>query len=259
MIPSYLKIVDNEFVCTNPIIEQIQARDLKVYYSNDNLFKYIPDNTQIYRKAFYENYLPLIESGNAHGYKYLIDSFLYVLPYSPFCLVEIKDGFRLTKGHKKLQAYAVNDMNNANMLFVSKTPIGEEIKTDRALFEILKKLDPKENNFLVELDIDGNIHVAESITTATKWAKPSKLLTIPELPLKVKFTGLATTIDNRLLPSEDFYCHVHSDVAVNISLEYLLVCSNNTYYNKLTKIGTTDSLKITYAQGEGNFIIPKPL
>lgn len=270
-------ILDSKNLKNNFIIDAIKKQNLSLYYQYDDLFKYTQYDATTYKNKFLEFYLDetKVDVGLTFPYKLLIDTFLYYPPYSVFCFNEpVKGKFALTKGSKKVIAYAMNNIKHAHILFVSESEFQTEIKTDEELYWLLRKISPMHHNFCITLigdDRSIHIHTAEDITTEGKWKRYEEIdvellkYALPNLDVKVKFSGSAYTSDSRIIPVDNNWdCHVESSLPIDFNLSYLFLCSTNNYFKKYTRIGTTldQTIKISYNRINdplaADFFIPAP-
>ena len=276
---------------TISVIEYLANNNCNLYYAYDEIFKYLEDRRDLFGRSFdyIENKVgtykvpflkDYIENANKNfGYVYpiklLVDTFMYQPINTVFCLYDgTRNIFDMSKGTKKLIAFDVLGLTNAHILIVSSLKLPNQIKSDEELYWLLRKIDPAAHRF--DIIIEGfdeypRIHYAESVSTIGKWSmmttKDKDLFnqTMPSLPARVKFIGKAYTTDSRIIEcSNDYYCCVYSNKLINISLDYLYLCSSNMFYKQKTRIGTTRDNSVTieygwinsYPFGYADFFIP---
>lgn len=273
------------------VVGCINQNGCKLYYVYDEIYKYLEDRRDLfgesfnfiddkvgtYKSTFLKNYIESVKQNAAYVYpiKLLIDTLIYQPVRTVFGFYDGSAGvFNLSKGSKKLIAFDVLGITNAHILIVSKDDLPNQIKSDEELYWLLRKIDPHAHRFDIIIDNEDSypiIHYAESVSTIGKWSimtdthKELFKQTMPNIPAKVKFTGLAHTTDDRInICDEDYYCWIHSDKEINVSLDYLYMCSSNMFYKQKIRVGTTfdDSIRIEYNRtnpaGYADFFIPNP-
>lgn len=282
-----------KFKSNTSVIDCITQQGYKLYYSYDDIFKYLEDRSDLfgdrfsfvddkketYKKEFLSNYIENINNNDNYtcAIKLLVDTFMYQPINTVFCFYDGTNGtFNISKGNKKVIAFDILGFTHAHILVVSKDNLSNPINSDEELYWLLRKIDPTAHRFeivLDKVDIFPQIHYAESVATIGKWSKMTAedneifKQTMPTLPARVKFMGLSYTTDERIVSCcDDYYCCVYSNKFVDISLDYLYLCSSNIFYKQKTRIGTTrdNSIKIEYGwtnpypAGYADFFIPNP-
>lgn len=244
---------------------------LNLYYKYDNIFNYLKSKNS-HKTRFFANYYENLVANVAYIYpfKLLIDSFIYTPVKTVFVLNhETDNNFSLSKGHKKIVAFDTLNLTNAHMLLVSSQKLDGKIETTEELYWLLRRIDPFSHNFHVTVNFSDNnpiIHCIESITTINKWSLfDSNALDVlettkPKMPINIKFHGKAYTTDKRIdIGSNNYYAEVYSTDETDVSLDYIVFCSNNIFVKQCTKIGETldSKVKIKYLNNNTtDFIIP---
>lgn len=277
---------------SNSIVEYITRCGFNLYYDYDEIFKYVEDRRDLfgesfsfvddkvgtYKATFLKDYIHSVKENPASVFpiKLLVDTLLYHPTRTVFCFYDGVEGlFNISKGTKKLIAFDILGLMNAHVLIVSKNKLPNQIKSDEELYWLLRKIDPLAHRF--DIIIDSNtfpkIHYAESVSTIGKWSMMNEVhheifkVTMPNIPARVKFIGKAYTTDDRIVEcNDDYYCCVYSDRLVDISLDYLYLCSSNMFYKEKTRIGNTRDSSVVieygwtnhYPAGYADFFIPDP-
>lgn len=104
--------------------------------------------------------------------KFLADSFNQAVPKTVFCLREENSKFVITKGSKKLYAFAINNISNAYIISLTQYPTAYSIKNDSQLYSHLKSIDPTTDVYRINLGWHNdlpNIQYLENVETLYKW------------------------------------------------------------------------------------------
>ncbi len=258
---------------TDNLIEFLNQYNCGLYYTYDNIYKYISRDKDSYIKSFWQCYYDNITKNQSYTFpiKLLIDTLIYKNSNTVFAVYETQNGnFKISKGTKKIIAYDVLGLDMAHILFVSKHPVGKKINSNIELYQLMKKISPNYSSYKIIVDTNGElptIHYAESKNTLGKWAildsiNKELLTQIPSEKINVQFLGKAYSTDNRIISSNgEYYCSVESNFEVNVSLDYIHFCSINCYYKKLTNTGISLDGKIILkyynsALADSTFMIP---
>lgn len=275
------------------VIEYFSKYGCNLFYAYDEILKFLEDRGEFfgkkfdyveskigyYKSSFIKNYLDNTFDNCQHGYpiKLLIDTFIYQPVKTVFCFFGGEAGiFEISKGTKKLIAFDTLGITHGHILISSKLNLPNQIKSDEELYWLLRKINPLSHTFDIIIEGIGvypTIHYIESIDSIGKWSviepihKELFKYTRPEIPARIKFTGLSYTTDQRIIACEDnYYCSVYSSKLTNVSLDYLYLCSSNMFYKQKVKVGTTldNSLRIEYnwpnfnPSRQADFFIPNP-
>ena len=106
-----------------------------------------------------------------YPYYMLIDMLKHEPIRTVFCLRETHNGFKITKGAKKLVAMSANNLTMADIIIVGTKNYGTKINNDDELYDIVKRLDPTVETVKCELiePLAPCIHVLENINNVKVW------------------------------------------------------------------------------------------
>jgi hypothetical protein len=242
------------------VIDLFKKHNLYLNFYYGNIFLETNINLEKIRQQFFKAH-------TCNGYfnasdlfvkiKYLSDSFLVRPPKTVFCLKETPNGLSITKGSKKLYAFAINNMQKTNIISLTSQPTRHTLYDDTELYNKLKILDKETNLYRLNLgwnDDIPNIQYLEDVNTLRKWggtvqsAIVEKFQNFCNKKIKIAIKGNFDILDERLEVTSNKLadCIVTASDPVNITYENIVFNSYNFYYNRPTLRFNNKSIMIDY-------------
>lgn len=243
------------------LISYFKQYNLYLNFYYDNIFlKLNIDSVKVKDKFYAMNTYndSLFSNDLAVKIKLLSDTFTKQLPKTVFGITDIDGNVKLTKGHKKLYAYAMNGRTHGHIISLTKIPTEFTIEHDDDLYAQLKSIDPTTETYRVNLGNDNdlpNIQFLENVDTIYKWGDQVDQNTILNMieynsKIKISIDGDLKYVDKKInvASKKESNCHVIVKGPKFLSLQDILFNSYNLYHNKPTSKLIGKSIIINYKQ-----------